>query len=127
MWDRSSKELPKIVKHTQNIPAQLDIEFGYTLLIRGAKGSNISFIMKHPPFCDDMGNVRPDFTGEQIVNSNEWHFFLGDTVWLPVEDKCGEWELITMLDNKEIARMKFNLTPLPSLVASDLSNDQNRL
>lgn len=108
-WERGAKTLPKIIKHTKDIPAELDIEFGYTLLFRGAKGRTISFIIKHPPFCDEWGEVRPDFTGEEIINSNEWQFFLGDTVWLPIEDKCGEWELITMLDGKEVARMKFNL------------------
>ncbi len=108
-WDRSSKSLPKIVKHTKEIPCELDIEFGYTLLVRGAKGRTISFVMKHPPFCDDYGNVRGDFVGEMIVNSNEWYFFLGDTIWLPLEDKCGVWELISYLDDKEIARMKFNI------------------
>ncbi|MFR9629570.1 MAG: DUF3859 domain-containing protein, partial [Rikenellaceae bacterium] len=91
------------------IPSELDIEFGYILRILRAKGSKITFVMKHPPFCDDEGRVRPDFVGEEMVNSNEWHFFLGDTVWAPIEDKCGEWELITMLDGREVARMKFNL------------------
>lgn len=108
-WSSNSKELPKIHKHTKEIPAQLDIEFGYTLRILRAKGSKITFIMKHPPFCDSEGNIRPDFTGEQHVNSNEWHFFLGDTIWLPIEDKCGEWELITKLDGREVARMGFNV------------------
>ncbi len=115
-WDRSSKSLPKIVKHTKDIPAELDVEFGYTLLFRGAKGLTINFIMKHPPFCDSSGELSPDFVGEVIINSNEWHFFLGDTVWLPIEDKCGEWELITLLDNKEVARMKFNIYLPESLV-----------
>lgn len=108
-WDRASKLLPKIKKHTKDIPAELDIEFGYTLRFLGAKGQKITFTIKHPPFCDDQGVIRPDFEGEQIVNSNDWQFFLGDTVWLPIEDKCGEWELITNLNDKEVARMKFNL------------------
>ena len=113
-WDRDSKLLPKIRKHTKEIPAELDVEFGYTLHILRGKGSKITFVMKHPPFCDDEGNVRPDFIGEEFVNANEWRFFLGDTVWLPIEDKCGEWELITMLDGKEVARMTFNLfNPAP--------------
>ncbi len=108
-WQRGSKSLPKIIKHTKDIPAQLDIEFGYTLHILGAKGSKITFTMKHPPFRDEKGDVCGDFTGEQYINSNEWRFFLGDTVWTPIEDKCGEWELITFIDLQEVARMKFNL------------------
>ncbi len=108
-WDRSSKSLPKLIKFTQEIPAELDIEFGYTLIIRGAKGCRITFVMKHPPFCDDNGDVRPDFEGEQFINSNEWYFFLGDTIWEPIDDKCGEWELITYLDGEQIAKMKFDI------------------
>ncbi|MFR9592604.1 MAG: DUF3859 domain-containing protein [Rikenellaceae bacterium] len=108
-WERGSKTLPKIIKHTLDIPTELDIEFGYTLRILGAKGAKITFVMKHPPFCDEMGNVRPDFEGEQYINSNDWNFFLGDTVWEPIEDKCGEWELITYIDSREVARKRFKL------------------
>lgn len=106
-WDRKSKELPRILKFTQQIPAQIDIEFGYILHITGAKGEEINFIMKHPPFKDEKGNVRPDFEGSYFINSNDWRFFLGDTVWAPIEDKCGEWTLITYLQGKEIARKTF--------------------
>ena len=109
-WDRSSKNLPKIKKFTHTIPAILDIEFGYTLQIKGAKGQQIDFIMKHPPFCDDLGNVRPDFTGSVFVHANDFKFFLGDTIWSPIEDKCGTWELITFLEEKEVARKKFEIT-----------------
>ena len=108
-WDRSSRELPKIIKHTHTIPSVIDIEFGYILHIKGAKGKEVEFVMKHPPFTDDEGNVRPDFTGSHFINSNDWQFFLGDTIWSPVEDKCGTWELITYLDGKEIARKSFEI------------------
>ena len=108
-WDRTAKGLPKLIRRTREVPAEIDIEFGYTLEFKGAKGALISFEMKHPPFCDDRGEVLPDFTGEQIINSNEWRFFLGDTVWAPAEDKCGVWELITYLDDEEVARERFTL------------------
>ncbi len=108
-WERTSKSLPKVIKHTQDIPAELDIEFGYILRLLGAKGRKITFVMKHPEILDELGRTLPDFEGEQMVNSNEWHFFLGDTIWLPIEEKCGEWELITMLDGQEVARMSFNI------------------
>ena len=65
--------------------------------------------MKHPPFTDEQGNIRPDFEGSQFINSNDWQFFLGDTIWLPVENKCGVWEIITYLDGREIARKSFNI------------------
>ncbi len=109
-WDRSQKRtLPKIIKHTKEVPADVDIEFGYTLCIRGGKGQTLSFVIKHPPFLNERGEITPDFTGEDIVNSNEWYFFLGDTIWEPIEDKCGIWELITSLNGKEVARMKFTV------------------
>ncbi len=108
-WDRSSRELPKIKKFTHTIPSVVDIEFGYILHIKGAKGKQIEFVMKHPPFTDEQGNIRPDFEGSQFINSNDWQFFLGDTIWLPVENKCGVWEIITYLDGREIARKSFNI------------------
>ncbi|MEG1585776.1 MAG: DUF3859 domain-containing protein, partial [Bacteroidales bacterium] len=108
-WDRNSKELPRIRKFTQTIPAELNIEFGYTLHITGAKGEQLEFVMKHPPFTDDNGNIRPDFTGVHFIPSNDWNFFLGDTIWAPESDKCGEWTLITYLQNKEIARKTFTI------------------
>ncbi len=108
-WDRQSKALPKIKKFTDSVPVELDVEFGYILHIKGAKGKLVEFVMKHPPFTDDEGNVRPDFEGSEYISSNDWRFFLGDTVWLPLEDKCGEWLLLTYLDGKEIARKSFQL------------------
>ena len=37
-WDKSSKDLPDIQKHTETIPARIGIEFGYILNIKKAKG-----------------------------------------------------------------------------------------
>lgn len=108
-WDRNSKELPRIQKFTQDIPATIDVEFGYILHITGAKGEQIEFVMKHPPFTDEKGKIRPDFEGSYFINSNDWKFFLGDTIWAPIEDKCGEWILITYLQGKEIARKVFTI------------------
>jgi hypothetical protein len=51
----------------------------------------------------------PPFEGQVLIHSNDWDFFLGDTVWEPYNDKAGEWILITKLQNKEIARKKFIL------------------
>lgn len=112
-WDRGSKALPKIKKHTLQVPSIIDIEFGYILKITGAKGKLIEFKMEHPPFTDDEGNIRPTFTGEHYINGNDWQFFLGDTIWAPIEDKVGIWTLITYLDGKEIARKSFEVY-LPS-------------
>ncbi len=108
-WDRESKDIPKLKEITTDIPIYSGVEFGYVLKIKGAKGSRITFIMHHPPFLDESRNVSPPFEGELYINSNDWSFFLGDTVWEPYEDKAGEWELITFLDNREIATKKFKL------------------
>ncbi len=99
-WDRNSKELPKLKKITTEIPLQLDIEFGYVVKIKGAKGKRIQFEIDHPPFPDKNGRPTPPFTGEYFVKSNDYEFFLGDTIWLPLHNKKGEWKLTTWLDDK---------------------------
>jgi hypothetical protein len=108
-WDRSSKAIPKLKQITTAIPVMPEIEFGYVLKIMKAKGSVLSFTINHPSFHDEDGVLASPFEGEEFINSNEWSFYLGDTVWPPYEDKAGEWELIARLDGKEIARKTFNL------------------
>lgn len=102
-WDRESKELPDIVKITTEIEAALGIEFGYILRIRNARNSKIAFRIEHPPFKDSSGKAEAPFTGELHVKTNDFRFFLGDTVWEPVDDKKGEWRLITWLDGEMVA------------------------
>lgn len=108
-WDRSSKTIPRLKGITTHIPVVPLIEFGYVLKIKKAKGSRITFSINHPPFINDTGEIAPPFEGEEYITSNEWSFYLGDTVWPPYEDKAGNWELITWLDGKEIARKTFTL------------------
>ena len=99
-WDRGSKALPKLQKITTEIPLELDVEFGYVVRIKGAKGKRIQFEINHPPFKNENGKVAPPFTGEYYVNSNDYEFFLGDTIWEPIHDKKGEWRLTTWLDDQ---------------------------
>jgi hypothetical protein len=99
-WDRTSKQLPKLLKITNEIPLTLDIEFGYIIKIKGAKGKRIQFTIDHPPFLAEDGKVAPPFTGEYFIRSNDYDFFLGDTIWEPIHDKKGEWKLTTWLDGK---------------------------
>ncbi len=99
-WERNSKDLPKLIKITDQIPLELDIEFGYTIRIKGAKGKRIQFEIDHPPFKDAQGKTAEPFTGEYFVRSNDYEFFLGDTIWKPLNDKKGEWKLTTWLDGK---------------------------
>jgi len=108
-WDRESKALPKIVKHTLDIPAEIGVEFGFVLSVKRLKGEILEFCIEHPLFTDEEGNVMPAFEGTYFVNSNDFQFFLGDTVWEPVEDKRGEWILTVRYEGKEVARKNFRL------------------
>lgn len=108
-WERTSKKLPKLLKITDKIRIQPDIEFGYVIKIKGAKGKVVEFCIDHPPFKNDQGKVMPSFKGEYFVNSNDYEFFLGDTVWEPYDDKAGEWTLTTQMDGKVIAQKTITL------------------
>ncbi|QGY43717.1 DUF3859 domain-containing protein [Maribellus comscasis] len=108
-WDRESKSIPKILKFTTEIEAEIGTEFGYVLRIKNGKGKLLSFKIDHPPFTDDEGNVRPPFAGEQYIRTNDFEFYLGDCVWAPLEDKLGKWEIITYLETKIVAQKTFHL------------------
>lgn len=112
-FDKTTKQLPKIQEFTTTIPARLGVEFGYILEIKKARGKWISFEMEHPPFLNDEGQVSPTFTGEEFINASEYRFFLGDTFWLPLEDKVGTWRLKTYLDGELIADKKFEMITDP--------------
>lgn len=112
-WNRESKELPRFVKFTTDIPARLDIEFGYILEIKGGKRKKLTFEMFHPlDLHTAEGEIMPDiFTGEVIIPQNEYRFFLGDTVWSPMDEKCGAWRLKTYIDGKLVADKTLWLVP----------------
>jgi len=109
-WESKSKSLPKIKDFTLDIPAQIDIEFGLTINIKNARGSKINFTIDHPGIIDDTGNQRDPFIGEVHVTNNNWDFYLGDTIWSPIEDKCGDWKMSIELKGKVIAQKTFNVT-----------------
>jgi hypothetical protein len=102
-WNRESKNLPTLLKITTEIETALDVEFGYILRVRNARNSKITFRIEHPPFKNDSGETSPPFEGELYVKTNDFRFFLGDTVWAPVLDKKGAWRLITWLDGCKVA------------------------
>ncbi len=110
-WDKGSKELPEIEKFSDTIPARLDIEFGYILNIKKARGKELHFCIEHPPFTDAADELMPPFTGKLYVRTNDWHFFLGDTIWEPVFDKIGPWRLITTMDGQVLADKTFSIVP----------------
>ena len=108
-WDRESKSLPQILDFQRKIPARIGIEFGYILHFKKAKGKLLSYCIEHPPFLSQHGEVAPPFTGQEYVRTNDWSFYLGDTVWEPAEDKLGIWRLITELDGRIVADETFTL------------------
>lgn len=114
-WDRDSKSLPQIVNFSRDVPARIGIEFGYILNFKKGKGKLLSYCIEHPPFLGKHGEVAPPFTGEEYVRTNDWNFYLGDTVWEPVEDKIGNWRLITSLEGRVVADETFTLLADPGL------------
>lgn len=108
-WDRTSKTIPKIKEFKTEIIAQIGTEFGYVLHIKNGKGEKLQFQINHPPFKDDEGNIRPPFSGEQFIRTNDFEFYLGDCIWEPLEDKLGKWEIITYYNNEIVAHKIFYL------------------
>ncbi|MCK5563904.1 MAG: DUF3859 domain-containing protein [Planctomycetes bacterium] len=103
-FDKKSKTLPRFLERTTTIPCKLDIEFGYVLHIKKGKGQKLDFVIDHPPFKDESGKISPPFDGEMYIDSNDYKFFLGDTIWPPIEDKTGEWTLTTKCQGKLLAQ-----------------------
>ncbi|WED28196.1 DUF3859 domain-containing protein [Vibrio sp. DW001] len=108
-WDSKSKQLPKILEFTTQIPAELDIEFGFSINIKKAKGKIIRFCIDHPGIATEGGDVLAPFDGEEHINSNDWNFYLGDTIWLPINNKLGPWRMTIELDGNIIAEKTFDV------------------
>ena len=114
-WDPDARELPELKQATTTVPAVPGTEFGFILEFYGARGDWIEFVIDHPPFTDDNGNVLPPFTGHERVRTNEYRFFLGDAVWEPVVDKLGAWRLSCSLQGEEVAVKTFTVVPAEEL------------
>ena len=108
-WDEKSKKLPQVTRFELTVPARLDIEFGFIVNIKKAKNKKVLFKIDHPKIPDDNGKPMAPFTGEVYVKNNDWDFFLGDTIWEPVENKVGPWHLSLTMDGKVIAEKTFNI------------------
>ncbi len=109
-WQSKSKALPQIKEFTTDIPAQIDIEFGLTVNIKNARGAKIYYCIDHPGICDDTGNIRAPFSGEVHISNNDWDFYLGDTIWAPIADKCGPWRMTIELNRQIIADKTFTIS-----------------
>ncbi|MDV7104407.1 DUF3859 domain-containing protein [Vibrio sp. TH_r3] len=108
-WDSKSKQLPKILDFTTEVPAEVDVEFGFILNIKKAKGKKIHFCIYHPGISSDEGEVMAPFSGLEHINNNDWDFYLGDTIWLPIENKLGSWRMVVELEGQVVAEKTFNL------------------
>ncbi|MBF0196458.1 MAG: DUF3859 domain-containing protein [Planctomycetes bacterium] len=102
-YNKKSKQVPKLIKYTTQVPTRLGIEFGYIVHIEKAKGKVIDFTIEHPPFHNSQGKVAPPFKGSVHIKNNDYLWYLGDTVWEPIHDKTGIWRLITKIDGQVIA------------------------
>ncbi len=108
-WDSNAKTLPRFVEATHRVPAEVGVEFGFVVDIRGGKNQELTYCIDHPGILDADGNRRPPFDGTVFIKQNEWKFFLGDTVWEPVADKLGSWRLTLELGGKIVADETFEL------------------
>lgn len=108
-WDSEKKQLPKIAEFTTRVPATLNVEFGFVVNIKGAKNKELTYCIDHPGILDAEGNRRGPFDGIVFVKTNDWDFYLGDTVWEPIGDKLGAWHLWLELDGKRIVEKTFDL------------------
>ena len=108
-WDSDAKALPRIQEFTTKVEAVVDIEFGFIINIKGAKNSELDFCIDHPGILDANGDQRLPFDGTVFVRTNDWDFYLGDTIWVPIEDKLGTWRMTLELNGKIIAEKSFEL------------------
>ncbi len=108
-WDSKSKHLPKIQEFTTRVPAEIDIEFGFVVKIKKAKGALIEYGIEHPGILSKKGELLEPFVGDVHVGSNDWDFYLGDTIWEPIEDKVGKWRMYLAMDGRVIAEKTFEV------------------
>jgi len=108
-WDAESKHLPRIVEFTTRVPAHVDIEFGFVTRIKGARNQKVRYCIDHPGILDAEGNRRPPFKGEVYVKTNDWDFYLGDTIWQPIHDKLGAWHLTVSVEGRVVAEKTFDV------------------
>ncbi len=109
-WESESKALPRLIKVTRAIPCEQDIEFGYIVNIKKAKNLKLQYCIDHPGISDEDGAPMAPFDGEVFIKQNDWDFFIGDTIWAPVENKQGPWRITLAIEGNLIADETFNLT-----------------
>lgn len=111
-WESKSRTLPKISEVTTRVSAIVDVEFGFIVNVTGGKNQELYYCIDHPGILDDQGKRRPPFDGTVYIKKNDWDFYLGDTIWEPIDDKLGNWHMWLELDGKVVAEKKFELVPV---------------
>lgn len=109
-WDRESRHLPKLEELTYTVKAEVGVEFGMIVEFAQAKGRIIDYTIEHPPFVNSAGQAEPPFEGSVQIRKNPYEFFLGDTIWEPIDDKRGPWTMIVAMDGKVLASKTILLT-----------------
>jgi hypothetical protein len=110
-WEREARELPKIRRFSEEVPARVGIEFGMIVELKSGKGKALEWCIDHPGILDDGGERREPFEGQERIKSANWQFFLGDTIWEPIDDKLGCWHLSVSIDGKVVAEKTFTIVP----------------
>lgn len=108
-WDHQSKQLPELIKVTHDIPCEVGIEFGYIVNIKKAKNRKLQYCIYHPNIPDEDGKPLAPFAGEEYIRQNDWSFFIGDTIWEPIENKVGPWRITLAIDGELIADKTFQM------------------
>ncbi|MCS7468308.1 DUF3859 domain-containing protein [Stieleria sp. ICT_E10.1] len=108
-WDSGSKELPAFLESTTRIPAEVDVEFGLVINVIGGKNLQLHYCIDHPGIRDAEGKRRPPFEDVVYVKTNDWDFYLGDTVWEPIDDKIGTWRMTLTLSGQIVADQRFEV------------------
>lgn len=120
-WDKVGRGLPKIKEVTEYIPAIVDIEFGLTINVKKAKGIKLDWCIDHPQITDKKGKTMQPFTGREFVKTNDWDFYLGDTIWAPIEDKAGPWHIYIEYNDKIVIEKTFEVS-----IEDELFHKQNQ-
>tara|TARA_R110002049_G_scaffold285698_4_gene467159 strand:+ start:350806 stop:351426 length:621 start_codon:yes stop_codon:yes gene_type:complete len=108
-WDGDSKELPRFTRSTTRVRAKIGVEFGFVVDVKNCKNRQLHYCIDHPGILDADGKKRPPFDGMVYVKTNDWKFYLGDTIWEPVDDKLGDWRLTLEMDDQLVAEKTFQL------------------
>lgn len=108
-WDSESRELPRVLEVTTRIPGVIDVEFGFVANVKGGKNIPLQFCIAHPGIKDKDGAPRPPFAGQVFAKTNDWDFFLGDTIWAPVIDKLGNWRLTLSYEENVVIEKTFEI------------------